>query len=321
MHLKNETVKEKVWITNAPTDEVAKASIRAIATKLGIGNIIATLLYNRGYQDPESARSFIRMENEILRNPFDMQDMMKGVERIKKALDNKERIAVYGDYDVDGVTSVCTLYLYLKSKGANVEYYIPNRSGEGYGVSVPAIDAFAENGTTLIITVDTGITANDEVAYAKEKGIDFLITDHHECRSDIPEAVAVINPHRPDCKYPFKEFAGVGVVFKLICAYEEFITGDSRMNSTLRIIKVVMTTVKYISPHSPIKRVERTTEIKVSAIVSRGVNALFSLLVSPADEISTRAVGYAPSTKGVAEINIPTTTIKIPIKNNFPRRR
>lgn len=280
MHTK-ETVKEKVWITNAPTDDVAKKSIRAIAEKLGVGNIIATLLYNRGYQDPESARSFIRMENEILRNPFAMQDMMKGVERIKKALDNNEKIAVYGDYDVDGVTSVCTLYLYLKSRGANVEYYIPNRTGEGYGVSVSAIDTFAESGTTLIITVDTGITANNEVAYAKTKGIDFLITDHHECRSDLPEAVAVINPHRPDCQYPFKEFAGVGVVFKLICAYEEYVTGDTRMNATLRIIKeyadlVAIGTIADVMPIKEENRIivkyglsmiENTSRVGLSALI------------------------------------------------------
>ena len=237
MLLQNEIAKEKVWITNVPDTEEANSAVSAIARTLGVDPIIAKLLYNRGYQDPTSATSFIRMENEMLRNPFDMADMMKGVQRIKKALDNKEKITVYGDYDVDGVTSVCTLYLYLKSLGASVEYYIPNRSGEGYGVSVGAIDSIKEGGTTLIITVDTGITANEEVTYAKSIGVDFLITDHHECRLDLPEASAVINPHRPDCMYPFKELAGVGVVFKLICAYEEFRSGESRMKSTLKIIK------------------------------------------------------------------------------------
>ena len=163
MHLQNETAKEKIWITSVPDTEDAKSSVAAISKTLGVNPIIAKLLYNRGYQDPISATSFVRMENEMLRNPFDMADMMKGVERIKKAIDTKEKITVYGDYDVDGVTSVCTLYLYLKSLGADVEYYIPNRSGEGYGVSVAAIDSIKQAGTTLIITVDTGITANNEV--------------------------------------------------------------------------------------------------------------------------------------------------------------
>ena len=235
MLLQNEIAKEKVWITSTPDTDEANSAVKSISRVLGVNPIIAKLLYNRGYHDPESATSFVRMENEMLRNPFDMADMMKGVQRIKKALDDKEKITVYGDYDVDGVTSVCTLYLYLKSLGANVEYYIPNRTGEGYGVSVGAIDSIKEGGTTLIITVDTGITANEEVTYARSVGIDFLITDHHECRSDLPEASAVINPHRPDCKYPFKELAGVGVVFKLICAYEEFRTGDTRMNTGIEV--------------------------------------------------------------------------------------
>ena len=237
MLLKNEIAKEKVWITSMPDTDEATLTVAQIARTLGVHPIIAKLLYNRGYQNSASAASFVRMENEMLRNPYDMADMKKGVERIDRALKNHEKITVYGDYDVDGVTSVCTLYLYLKSRGADVEYYIPNRTGEGYGVSVGAIDSLKENGTKLIITVDTGITANEEVEYAKEIGIAFLITDHHECRSDLPNADAVINPHRPDCKYPFKELAGVGVVFKLICAYEEFITGDSRIDATLRIVK------------------------------------------------------------------------------------
>lgn len=269
MLLQNETAKEKVWITNVPDTEEANSAISEIIKTLGVSPIIAKLLYNRGYQDPKSATSFIRMENEMLRNPFDMADMMKGVQRIKAALDANEKITVYGDYDVDGVTSVCTLYLYLKSLGANVEYYIPNRSGEGYGVSVGAIDSIKESGTKLIITVDTGITANEEVSYAKSIGVDFLITDHHECRSDLPEATAVINPHRPDCNYPFKELAGVGVVFKLICAYEEFRTGDTRMKATFRIIKEYadLVAIGTIADVMPIKEENRI-------IVKYGLNMI-----------------------------------------------
>ena len=265
----NEIAKEKVWITNTPDTAEANHSVSTIARALNVNPIIAKLLYNRGYQDPTSAASFVKMENEMLRNPFDMADMMKGVQRIKKALDEKEKITVYGDYDVDGVTSVCTLYLYLKSLGANVEYYIPNRSGEGYGVSVSAIDSIKEGGTKLIITVDTGITANEEVTYAKSVGVDFLITDHHECRLDLPEACAVINPHRPDCNYPFKELAGVGVVFKLICAYEEFRSGDTRMKSTLRIIKEYadLVAIGTIADVMPIKEENRI-------IVKYGLNMI-----------------------------------------------
>ncbi len=237
MLLQNEIAKEKLWIINAPSTDEANASIQDIAKKLGVSTIIAKLLYNRGYCDSESAGAFVRMENEIFRNPFDMAGMLEGVKKLEDAIAKKQKITVYGDYDVDGVTSVCTLYLYLKSLGADVEHYIPNRTGEGYGVSLQAIDHIKENGSKLIVTVDTGITANQEVEYAKTLGIDFIITDHHECRSELPNASAVINPHRPDCNYPFKDLAGVGVVFKFICAYEEYRTNDTRLNATLKIIK------------------------------------------------------------------------------------
>lgn len=234
--MKNLTeTKEKRWIIKSDFSDDAGQVIKEIADELGIHPVIAKLLYNRGYHDPASAKEFIYMESEMLSTPFEMIDMEKGIERIKRAVDNGEKITVYGDYDVDGVTAVCTLYLYLKSIGADVEYYIPNRSGEGYGVSCAAIDMIKANGTTLIITVDTGITAIEEVDYASEIGVDFIITDHHECHTELPRACAAINPHRPDCPYPFKELAGVGVVFKLICAYEERYIKNDRIKATAEL--------------------------------------------------------------------------------------
>ena len=240
------------------TPEEKRAS-GEISRALGINPIVAELLYSRGYTDHKSCSSFIRMENEIFRNPFDMADMEPAVKRINKAVRNGEKITIFGDYDVDGVTSVCTLYLYLKSRGARVEYYIPNRAGEGYGVSASAITAIKENNTTLIITVDTGITAIDEVLYAKSIGLDFVITDHHECHGDLPRAEAVINPHRPDCKYPFKELAGVGVVFKLLCAYEEKYYANTRLDATLNIIRQYadLVSIGTIADVMPIKEENR----------------------------------------------------------------
>lgn len=227
--------KEKNWIIKSVDSPDSDRAISEIANDLGINKIVAKLLYNRGYTDKESAKSFIYMESEMLSNPFLLKDVELGIERIRAAVETGEKITVYGDYDVDGVTAVCTLYLYLQSVGANVEYYIPNRIGEGYGVSLPAIDNIAEGGTKLIITVDTGITATEEVEYAKTLGIDFVVTDHHECRAELPNASAVINPHRPDCPYPFKELAGVGVVFKFICAYEERVFNKTRRRAAEKI--------------------------------------------------------------------------------------
>jgi single-stranded-DNA-specific exonuclease len=233
MKLKN--AKERKWILKECIDANSEQKIAKIAKNLNIHPIIAKLLYYRGYRDENSIKTFIGMESEMLCNPFTMKDIEKGINRIRLAIKNGERITVYGDYDVDGVTSVCTLYLYLKSKGAVVDYYIPNRAGEGYGVSVSAIEQIRDRGSKLIITVDTGITANDEVEYAKSIGVDFVITDHHECHADVPNAAAVINPHQQDCEYPFKELAGVGVVFKLISAYEEFVFGRSRREAAFKI--------------------------------------------------------------------------------------
>lgn len=229
---KNET---KKWIIREDKSEEAKATVAEIASGLGIEPVIASLLYNRGYRTPGEANAFLRMERELLCDPFLLDGTKEAVARIRRAVESGERITVYGDYDVDGVTAVCTLCLYLASQGAKVDYYIPDRSGEGYGVSRSAVQALAERGTTLIITVDTGVTAVCEIAYAAELSIDVVVTDHHECLPELPPAVAVLDPHRADGHYPFCDLAGVGVVFKLICAYEETVSGDSRYDCVSRI--------------------------------------------------------------------------------------
>lgn len=213
--------REKVWeekyvFGNSERD----AQIREMSERMGVSELFAVLLYNRGYCSVEKAERFLRLQQSDLHDPFLLADMTLAVDRILAAVENKEKICIYGDYDVDGVTSVTVLYLYLRDMGADVSFRIPKREGEGYGVSCNAVRELYENGVDLIITVDTGITANSEIEYARELGIDFVVTDHHECYSELPKACAVVNPHRPDCQYPFKELAGVGVVFKLVSACE-----------------------------------------------------------------------------------------------------
>ena len=251
--------KEKKWILKSTDTPELTENVEKIASALGINPVVARLLYNRGYKDEASAKSFIYMESEMLSDPFKMKDVDAAIDGIKAAVDSGEKITVYGDYDVDGVTSVCTLYLYLKSLGASVEYYIPNRAGEGYGVSAQAIDAIKENGSKLIITVDTGTTAIEEVEYAKTLGIKFIVTDHHECHAALPEAVAVVNPHRPDCDYPFKDLAGVGVVFKLICAYEERVFGKTIIDAASKIFSEYadLVAIGTIADVMPIKQENR----------------------------------------------------------------
>lgn len=219
----NELKRERVWsVLYTPDEGETDQRIAHIAQHVGVSQITARLLYNRGYDTPEKAYSFMNVNVSSLHDPYLMKDMDKAVERIAKAIEKGETIAIYGDYDVDGVTSVTSIYLYLQSKGADIVYYIPSRDKEGYGLCDAAIEVLADHGVTLIVTVDTGITADREVKFAAQKGIDMVITDHHECRAELPCACAVVNPHRPDCPYPFKELAGVGVVFKLICAYEMY---------------------------------------------------------------------------------------------------
>ena len=214
--------KERVWNEQYVFgDSERDAIIDKMASELGKSRYFAVLLYNRGYRTAEDARRFLHFEEENLHDPYLLCDMEKATDRIFEAIEKREKIFVYGDYDVDGVTAVSTLYLYLRSLGADISIKIPKREGEGYGVSCSAIDKLADQGAQLIITVDTGITACEEVDYAREEyGIEFVITDHHECREELPRACAVVNPHRSDCSYPFKELAGVGVVFKLVCALE-----------------------------------------------------------------------------------------------------
>lgn len=212
--------RKTVWSSKFIENEITKTAVTDIAEANNISEICASLIYNRGYHNASDAKRFLNFDDVVMHSPLLLKDVEKAVDRLKMALENNERIVIYGDYDVDGVTSVTMLYLYLKNLGAQVSYYIPDRIGEGYGMSVEAIKLLSSYDVSLIITVDTGVTAVKEVEFASSLGIDVIVTDHHECQAMLPNAVAVINPHRSDCSYPFKSLAGVGVIFKVICAFE-----------------------------------------------------------------------------------------------------
>jgi len=188
---------------------------------LGVNSTIATLLAQRGIETYDEAKAFFRPDLNELHNPFLMKDMEKAVARIEKAIANQENILVYGDYDVDGTTSVALVSSYLLSYYPNVATYIPDRYGEGYGISFKGIDFAEDNDFSLIIALDCGIKAIEKVDYASKKGIDFVICDHHRPGDKIPEAIAVLDPKREDCEYPYKELCGCGVGFKLIQALSE----------------------------------------------------------------------------------------------------
>lgn len=192
--------------------------VNQLADALGVDKVIAGLLVQRGIETFEEARSFFRPSLADLHDPYLMKDMDKAVARIETAIANNENILVFGDYDVDGTTAVSLVSSYLKSHYPHVDTYIPDRYNEGYGVSFVGIDYADDNGCTLIIALDCGIKSLDKVEYAKAKGIDFIICDHHRPGDELPDAIAVLDPKRDDCNYPYDELCGCGVGFKLIQA-------------------------------------------------------------------------------------------------------
>jgi len=206
------------WNYEPPTSERQQAA-KELADKIGMSPILADLLIQRGIKTESAAKRFFRpMLNELI-DPFLMNDMDVAVDRLNDAMGRKERIMVYGDYDVDGCTAVALVYKFLQQLYSNIEYYIPDRYDEGYGVSKKGIDLAAEHGVKLIIVLDCGIKAIEEIAYAKQRGVDFIICDHHVPDEVMPPAVAILNPKREDSTYPFKHLCGCGVGFKFMQAF------------------------------------------------------------------------------------------------------
>lgn len=278
---------QKKWLLK----DFDKECVVDISKKLRISPITSIILYNRGIRDEKSIREFLNADLGSLHDPFLLKDMDRAVERINVAKENNEKITIYGDYDVDGITSIAVLYKQLSLLGFNVDYYVPDRMQEGYGVNREALDKIKARGTGLIITVDTGITAVDETEYARELGMDIIITDHHECKEDIPGAYAAIDPKRKDCAYPFKNLAGVGVAFKLIQALDQ--SCDINALTDRYADLVCLGTVADISPlvdenrilvREGLKRFDSTENI--------GLKALIDVSTNSAKAITTSTIGY-----------------------------
>ena len=206
------------WNYQPPSQEQTEAA-KALAKETGINPVLCKLLLERGITSAAEAKRFFRPQLSDLHDPFLMKDMSIAVERLNQAMGKKERILVYGDYDVDGTTAVALVYKFLQQFYSNIDYYIPDRYNEGYGVSVKGVDYAYETGVKLIIVLDCGIKAVEEIAYAKEKGIDFIICDHHVPDDVLPPAVAILNAKRPDATYPYEHLSGCGVGFKFMQAF------------------------------------------------------------------------------------------------------
>ncbi len=227
---------EKIWKLKEKGNE---HDINHLANSLNINKILANLLVQRGIKTYAEAKSFFRPELTDLHDPFLMKDMDKAVERINLAIKNKENILVYGDYDVDGTTSVALIYSYFAEKYPHLDYYIPDRYSQGYGISYQGIEFAAKNNFSLIIALDCGIKAVEKIDFANKKGIDFIICDHHTPGDTIPDAVAVLDPKRKDCPYPYKDLSGCGVGYKLLQAYvKDFPDEDKYLQRYLDLVCV-----------------------------------------------------------------------------------
>ena len=279
-------MKNTKWITgNYDSDVVLR-----LMQELSIPSLTAKLLNVRGIKDSESAELFLKKDLSDLHDPFLLKDMDRACERIRKAIENGEKVAVYGDYDADGVTSTYILTDYLRSCGVPCVYHIPDRFGDGYGVSETALDELAQDGVSLIITVDTGITAAGEIEYAKSLGLDVVVTDHHKCEEVLPDAYAVVNPNRDDCTYPFKPLAGVGVAFKLICA----LCGEDTEIIKKYLPYVCIGTVADVMPITDENRIIVANGLEIiSKEQSPGLSALLSVAGFKKEEpLTSGAVGF-----------------------------
>jgi len=226
---------EKRWLVK---DIPAREQVELLSKAININLYLAAILLQRGVTDFDNAKHFFRPTLDALHDPFLMRDMDKAIARLKQALDNGEQILIYGDYDVDGTTAVSLVYSYLRTFYKRCEVYIPDRYAEGYGISLTGIEWAAEHGYTLIIALDCGIKSTELVNVAKRKGIDFIICDHHLPDDAIPEAVAVLDPKRKDCSYPYKELSGCGIGFKLMQAYARTYRQEQELYEYLDLVAV-----------------------------------------------------------------------------------
>ncbi len=278
---------QKKWILK----EFDKEEVIKISKEHKISPIIAIILYNRGIRTAQEIEEFLSCDLSGMHDPYLMKDIDKAVERILLAKKQGEKITIYGDYDVDGITSIAILYKHLKSMGMTVDYYVPDRIAEGYGVNREALDKIKANGSSVVVTVDTGITAVEETEYAKTIGLDMIITDHHECKEQIPASYASIDPKQKNCSYPFKNLAGVGVAFKLIQALDKEVPLEKLME--LYSDLVCLGTVADISPLVDENRILVTEGLKrFKTTKNIGLKALIDVTTANNSNITTSTIGY-----------------------------
>ena len=294
------------------------SSINEMSEALKISKLLSVILCVRGFT-VKSASDFLNKDLSCIYDPYLLKDMDKGVKRIRQALCNNEIITVYGDYDADGVTSCSLLVKALKKLNGNVNYYIPERETEGYGINNSSIEHIKNRGTSLIITVDCGITAISECEYAKSLGIDMVITDHHECSDSVPEAVAVIDAKQKDCEYPFKHLAGVGVAFKLVQALFRDTVGTEELIDEYSDL-VTIGSIADIVPLVGENRVICHFGLKsISNTKNQGIRALVDVSGLDINKIDATKIGFviAPKINAVGRLEDATRAIKLFLSEDY----
>ncbi len=310
---------QKIWRVKPP----APALGRIFAHKLGISPIVAQLLINRGIYTIEQGRAFLRCDMESLHHPLLLKDMDKAVSRILKAVESRERVLVYGDYDADGITGTALLVKVLRRLGAEVEYFIPNRLEEGYGLHLEVLKKAMEKGTSLVVTVDCGISDMEEVCWAGKNGIDLIITDHHEPPGEIPPALAAVNPKRHDCIYPFKELAGVGVALKLAQAlFDEAGVGSEAWKEYLDL--ACLGTIADIVPVKDENRILVKYGLPIlSNTGNPGLRALMAVSGTDKGDLGTSEVsfGLAPRLNAAGRMGRPELALRLLLTDSIEEAR
>lgn len=295
---------QKVWNIKKYNEE----EIDKISNKYNISKCLAKLLKAREVEDIDM---YLNGTLKDLRDPFLLKDMQKIVERIKLAINKKEKICIYGDYDVDGITSITIMYKFLSDLGLDVMYYLPDRLQEGYGVNNEALDKIKKEGVSLVITVDCGITAIDEVEYAKSLGLDIAITDHHECTENLPSALAIINPKQKDDNYPFKMFAGVGVAFKVLSALAISLNMESE--SYLKYLDIVaIGTISDIVPLLDENRIISKEGLKqIANTKNEGIKAMLRVINFKDIDSTMVSFGMAPRINACGRMGDASIAVKL----------
>ncbi len=307
----------RTWITCEADPRLQTA----LCDKLGITPLCAQLLINRNIRTPEHAQIFLFGGLSSCHDPFLMKDMKKGGARIKKAIEREEKILIYGDYDVDGVASTSLLSYVFEELGADYETFIPNRLEDGYGMNVRGVAWAREHGVSLIVTVDCGINSFNEVSCANDYGIDVIVTDHHEMKGDeLPPAYAIINAHQPDCEYPFKGLAGVGVAYKLALALME--GKEDFVNSHLDL--VALGTVADVAPMTDENRILTKAGLKALKNTDKcGLKALMDVARVKADAITSKHIGFAlgPRINAMGRVGSANTALELLMCRDESRAR